>query len=109
MSRLNQIELALAGLMLAAAPWIINAAPYESTMGLVQKIFYFHMPAAWLFLIAAMVAGVASAMFLFGKKRNADGWALAAAELAGVVGIITPVTRPLLARQAWGIWGGGGA
>ena len=104
MSRLNQIELALAGLMLAAAPWIINAAPYESTMGLVQKIFYFHMPAAWLFLIAAMIAGVASAIFLFGKRKNADGWALAAAELAVVFGIITLVTGPLWARKAWGIW-----
>ena len=50
MSRLNQIELALAGGMLAVSPWIINAAPYESTMGLVQKIFYYHMPAAWLFV-----------------------------------------------------------
>ena len=91
-------------LMFAAAPWIINAAPYESTMGLVQKIFYFHMPSAWLFLIAAIVAGVASAIFLFGKKQNADGWALAAAELAVLFGVITLVTGPLWARKAWGVW-----
>ena len=104
MSRLNQVELAVAGAMLAVSPWIINNAPYESTMGLVQKIFYYHMPAAWLFLIAALIAGVASAMFLFGRKRNADGWALAAAEMAVVFGIITLVTGPLWARKAWGIW-----
>ena len=29
----------------AYAPVAINGAPYESTMGLVQKIFYFHVPA----------------------------------------------------------------
>ena len=29
----------------AAAPFLIDTAPYESTMGLVQKIFYFHVPA----------------------------------------------------------------
>ncbi|MCC7032123.1 MAG: cytochrome c biogenesis protein CcsA [Acidobacteria bacterium] len=104
MTKLNQIELALAGAMLAVAPWIIDAAPYEATMGLVQKIFYFHMPAAWLFLLAAIIAGTASAMFLFGKKRDMDGWALAAAELAVVFGIITLVTGPLWARKAWGIW-----
>jgi heme exporter protein C len=104
MSKLNQLELALAGLMLAVSPWIIDGAPYEVTMGLVQKIFYYHMPAAWLFLISAAVAGVASAMFLFGRKRWADGWALAAAELAVVFGIITLVTGPLWARKAWGIW-----
>jgi heme exporter protein C len=103
MSKLNQIELALAGAMLAVAPWIIDAAPYESTMGLVQKIFYFHMPSAWLFLLAAIIAGTASGMFLFGKKKNADGWALAAAELAVVFGIT--VTGPLGAARR-GAFGG---
>ena len=33
--------------MFAYAPFMINAAPYESTMGLVQKIFYFHVP-SWI-------------------------------------------------------------
>ena len=104
MTKANQLQLALAGVMLAVAPWVINAAPYESTMGLVQKIFYFHMPSAWLFLLAAIICGVASAIFLFGKRRNADGWAQAAAELAVLFGSITLVTGPLWARKAWGIW-----
>jgi heme exporter protein C len=98
------VQLALAGLMLAVAPWVINAAPYESTMGLVQKIFYFHMPAAWLFLIGAIWAGVASAMFLFGKKRRMDAWALGAAELTVLFGAMALVTGPLWARKAWGVW-----
>jgi heme exporter protein C len=104
MTRGNQVQLALAGAMLAVAPWVIDGAPYESTMGLVQKIFYFHMPAAWLFLIAALVAGVASARFLFGRVASADHWAVAAAEMAVVFGIITLVTGPLWARKAWGLW-----
>lgn len=104
MTKANQVQLAVAGIMLAVAPWVINSAPYESTMGLVQKIFYFHMPAAWLFLLAAIICGVASAIFLFGKRRNADGWAQAAAELAVLFGSITLVTGPLWARKAWGIW-----
>ena len=54
------------------APWLIIDAPYESTMGLVQKIFYFHIPSASLFLIAAIVCGVQSAIFLFGKKASSD-------------------------------------
>src|SRR5690606_18188781 len=68
------------------------------------KIFYFHMPAAWLFLLAAIICGVASGIFLFGKRRNADGWAQAAAELGVLFGAITLVTGPLWARKAWGIW-----
>jgi heme exporter protein C len=96
--------LAVAALMFVAAPWIIDAAPPESTMGLVQKIFYFHMPSAWLYLLAALVSGIGSAVFLFGRKPSADWWALAAAELTVVFGAITLVTGPLWARKAWGVW-----
>ena len=100
----HTIGLGVAAVMFAAAPWIINAAPPESTMGLVQKIFYFHMPSAWLYLIAALVSGVCSAVFLFGKRPAADRWALAAAELTLIFGAITLVTGPLWARKAWGVW-----
>ena len=36
----------VAAVMFAARRIVIDAAPYESTMGLVQRIFYFHCPAA---------------------------------------------------------------
>lgn len=98
------VALVIAGAMFAAAPWIIDNAPYESTMGLVQKIFYFHFPAALLFLIGALVAGVYSAVFLFSKQPSADWNALAAAELTLVFGALALVTGPLWARKAWGLW-----
>lgn len=101
---MTRVMLLMCAVMFVAAPWVINAAPYESTMGLVQKIFYFHMPAAWLFLIAALVSGVYSAIFLFGQKKSADWKALAAAELAFVFGALALVTGPLWARKAWGLW-----
>src|SRR5918994_3447898 len=93
--------LLLLAAMFAAAPWIINAAPYESTMGLVQKVFYFHFPSAILFLLSAIICGVNSARFLFFKRASADGWAVAAAELGFVFGALTLVTGPLWARKAW--------
>ncbi len=90
--------------MLLVAPWIINAAPYESTMGLVQKVFYFHFPSAILFLIASVICGVNSFRFLFMKRQSADAWALSAAELGLLFGALTLVTGPLWARKAWGVW-----
>ena len=39
-------------LMFAATPIVIAYAPFESTMGLVFKIFFYHMPAAWMFLVS---------------------------------------------------------
>jgi heme exporter protein C len=104
MSKPSTIMLAVAAAMFAAAPWIIDAAPYESTMGLVYKIYFFHMPSAWMFLVAAIVSGVASIRFLFFKKASADAWALAAGELTVLFGLFTLVTGPLWARKAWGVW-----
>ncbi len=96
--------LALAAGMFALAPWMINAAPNEATMGLVYKIYFFHMPSAWMFMVAAITSGIASARFLFLKRPSADGWALAAGELAVLFGAFTLVTGPLWARKAWGVW-----
>ena len=86
------------------APFLIIGAPYESTMGLVQKIFYFHVPSAIAMFLSAFVAGIASAVFLFGKKPAADRVALSAAELAIVFGLVVLVSGPLWARKAWGVW-----
>lgn len=99
-----KLELALATAMFAVAPWVIDAAPYEATMGLVYKIYFFHMPSAWMFLLGAVVAGVASARFLFGKRQASDATAVAAAELAVLFGLLALVTGPLWARKAWGVW-----
>ena len=104
MRKLTTPFIGLSAGMLFVAPWIINAAPYESTMGLVQKVFYFHFPAAILFLASAIVCGVASLRFLFFKKASADAWAVASAELGLLFGAMTLVTGPLWARKAWGVW-----
>jgi hypothetical protein len=41
--------------MFAVAPFLIHNAPYESTMGLAQKIFYFHAAACILLFFGAFV------------------------------------------------------
>ena len=88
----------------AGAPLMIARAPYESTMGLVQKIFYFHVP-AWIAMFSAVfVCGISSAIYLFKGKKLADHLAVAAAELTVLFGLIGLVTGPLWARKAWGLW-----
>lgn len=102
--RLVPLFLLIAAVMFVRAPYMIDAAPYESTMGLVQKIFYFHVPSAMTAMLSAIVCGIASALYLARRSRRADHVALAAAELVVVFGAIVLITGPLWARKSWGVW-----
>jgi len=90
--------------MFAYAPFAINAAPYESTMLLVQKIFYFHF-ATWMAVTAGLVVcGVSSAWYLFKGSATADRIGVASAELIVIFTLFGLVSGSLWARKAWGIW-----
>jgi heme exporter protein C len=104
MKRLFLPMTVLAAAMFAYAPFLILSAPYESTMGLVQKIFYFHAACGMAMFAAAFVSGIGSAVFLFTKRASADRMAVAGAELTSIIGLIVLVTGPLWARKAWGVW-----
>src|ERR1700683_2320947 len=90
--------------MLGGAPFVVAQAPAEASMGIVSKIFYFHVPAAMLSLSSSIVCGLASVLYLARRRPGADHVALAAAELVVVFGLIMLITGPLWARKAWGVW-----
>ena len=91
----------LAGL---AAYGIFFVAPEDGDQGIIQKIFYFHVPAAMMMFLSAFICGTSSAVYLFRGRTAADRVAAAAGELAVVFGMIVLVTGPLWARKAWGVW-----
>jgi heme exporter protein C len=91
-------------LMFAYSPIMIAQAPYESTMGLVQKIFYYHAPSWFAMFAGVFTCGIASVVYLFRGRPRSDHVAVAAAEVAVIFGLIGLVTGPLWARKAWGIW-----
>ena len=96
--------LILTAVMFAYAPVAIQNAPYESTMGLVQKIFYFHVPSWFVMFSAAGVCGIGGAIYLFSGRKEADRVSLSAAELAVLFGLMGLITGPLWGRKAWGVW-----
>jgi len=104
MNRGYPILVLVAMVLFAAAPAIVAQTPTEQTMGLVQKIFYYHVPSAMVMFVAAFICGVASAIYLFKGRPRADRIAVSAAELTVVFGLIVLVTGPLWARKAWGVW-----
>jgi len=77
-------------------------APTERTMGDAQRIFYFHVPSAWIGFLAFFVVFVASILFLWKRERRWDALALSAAEIGVVFTTLVLLTGPLWAKKAWG-------
>src|SRR4029079_9934876 len=96
--------LVVAAAMFGYAPIMIANAPFEASMGLVSKIFYFHVPSWFAMFTAVFICGIQSAIFLFKGKPTADRVAVAAGEVAVLFGFMGLVTGPLWGRKSWGVW-----
>jgi len=72
--------------------------------GLAQKIFYFHVPAAYAMYLCGTVGFLASAMYLYGATDLRDAWAKAGAECAVCFGSLVLTSGPLWAKKAWGVY-----
>ena len=93
-----------AGLMLLALFMVFLWVPMDQTMGLSQRIFYFHVPLAWLGLLSILVVAFASAMHLITRKESWDSLAYATAELGVVLVTVLLITGILWAKPVWGVW-----
>jgi len=90
--------------MIGALYMAFLGAPREKTMGDLQRIFYFHVPAGMTGLTAFAVNFVASVMFLVKKDRWWDNLALSAAEIGVIFVSIVLVTGPIWAKPVWFVW-----
>ena len=93
------------GVLLAACQWMIFVyAPLEATMGVVQKIFYTHLPLAWWAFVSFFVVFAASIAFLRTRSARWDHVAAAAAEVGVLCSGLALITGSLWARHSWGVW-----
>ncbi|GAC1538143.1 MAG: cytochrome c biogenesis protein CcsA [Polyangiales bacterium] len=92
------------GLFLVALWQIFFVAPVELTMGIVQKIFYFHVPSAYAMYLGAGACLVGSCWYLANGSERGDAIAQAGGELAVAFGAIVLISGPLWARKAWGTY-----
>lgn len=92
-------------LMMAAAIYAVFVyVPTDSSQGIVQRIFYFHVPLAIMTFSAFGVVAVASVCFLWRGSRFWDRLASSAAEVGMVFCTLVLVTGPIWARPIWGTW-----
>ncbi|HXX70538.1 MAG TPA: cytochrome c biogenesis protein CcsA [Polyangiaceae bacterium] len=82
--------------------FVFLRAPTEARMGIVQKIFYFHVPSAYAMYIGAAACFFGSLAYLVRDSDVADALGRAGAEAAVVFGAIVLTTGPLWGAKAWG-------
>jgi heme exporter protein C len=108
MKRTTNIDrglIVLAGaLILAALYMIFGYVPTEKEMGVVQRIFYLHVPLAWLAFLSFFVVFVASAIYLWKRQSKWDVRASAAAEVGVVFTTLFLISGIIWAKPIWGVW-----
>lgn len=72
--------------------------------GQLQRIFYVHVPSAWVGYLAFAVVFIASVAYLRTGARRWDLLAHAAAEIGVLFVTIVLVTGPIWAHPVWGTW-----
>jgi heme exporter protein C len=97
-------RLAVFLLLAAGAYAALFVAPSERTMGAIQRIFYFHVTAAWTAFLAFFIVFVSNSAYLAGRRRKWDALGVAAAEVGVAFCSVVLVTGPIWAKPVWGIW-----
>jgi heme exporter protein C len=69
-----------------------------------QKIFYYHVPCAFMLFAAVITCGIASIKYLRGREDRWDDVSYGAAAVSVMFGTIVMVTGVLWAKPAWDVW-----
>lgn len=76
--------------------------PIEEQMGTAQKIFYFHVPLAWICMLFAVICGIAAGVQLRKRSDRAEALAIAAGEMTVLAGAGVLITGPIWGDATWG-------
>jgi heme exporter protein C len=92
------------GLLVIATGLVFLYAPTERTMGQVQRVFYFHVSAAWVGLFAFFVTLVTSIIYLRTGNSFWDRIGYASVEIGLVFTVMGAASGSIWARPAWNTW-----
>ena len=92
-------------LFLWIAAWMVAAfvwAPLVPVLGETTRVLYFHIPAAWVTVVALGWSMLHSILYLRTRKIDHDHHAAAAAEIGILFCVVATVSGSLWAKAMWG-------
>ncbi len=97
--------LVVAALLVQAALYAVAAyAPPDVTLGIVQKVFYFHVGGAFAMLLCLVGASLAGLVDLVTPSPRMDALGRSLIETGLAFSWIVLTSGPLWARKSWGAW-----
>jgi heme exporter protein C len=98
--------LLLAAVLAVLGSWarVIWFTPVEAIQGPAQKIFYVHVPSAWVAFIAFFLVALTGALYLWLRDLRLDRFAESSAEAGVIFTTVVLVTGPLWGKPVWGTW-----
>jgi heme exporter protein C len=90
--------------MLTSICLIFFYTPIDALQGVTQRIFYFHVPTAWVAMLAFVVMTVVGIIYLIRPDERLDWIARASAEVGAVFLTFLLVTGSLWGKPIWGAW-----
>jgi len=84
--------------------WVPQIKASNQAEQIAQKIFYYHVPSAWLGFLAFFVVFVCSVVYLWKRDRRYELLSVASAEIGVLFITLVLITGPIWAKPVWGIW-----
>lgn len=91
-------------LVIASAYASFFIAPEERTMGVIQRIFYFHVASAWAGFTAFFICFIGNLLYVWKRSQKYDWLAVSGAEVGLAFTTVVLITGPIWAHPVWGIW-----
>ena len=95
---------ATAALMALTLYMIFMWVPTEQNLGISQRIFYLHVPLAWLGMLSIVLVAFSSAMHLITRSERWDNVGYVIAELGVVFITLLLLTGIMWSKPVWGVW-----
>jgi heme exporter protein C len=88
-----------------ALVWAPEATNLEAaTERYAQRIFYFHVPAAWVGFLAFLAAALFSILYLVKRQQKWDVLALSSVEIGLAFFTMVMLSGPIWAKPTWNVW-----
>ena len=102
--KVNLFIICTAALLMLSIYLVFFYAPVEKVMGIVQKIFYFHLSSAFTAFMSFFAAFVYSILYLYRKEAKWDIYAASSVEIGVVFTTLSLISGSLWAKPIWNTW-----